>query len=137
MIEILNQQHEHRVPVRRLRTLVENLAEHYRLKKSGLVLAFVDNRTIAQLNRQYRKKDGPTDVLSFPHHEADAEGVFYLGDIVISVPQALEQSVRLKHSLEAELSILTIHGFLHLLGFKHFRDIEAEEEKMRKRFLHD
>lgn len=137
MIEILNQQHDRRVPVRKLRLLLENLAEHYRLNDAGLVLALVDNRTIAQLNRQYRKKDGPTDVLSFPHHEADAEGRFYLGDIIISVPQAAEQSERLKHSLEMELSILTIHGFLHLLGFKHFRDIEAEEEKVRKRFFPD
>ncbi len=135
MIEILNQQREYRVPIRRLRALVENLVKHYRLNDAGLVLALVDNRTIAQLNRQYRQKEGPTDVLSFPHHEADAEGRFYLGDVIISVPQAMEQSTRLKHSLETELEILTIHGFLHLLGFKHFEDIEAEEEKIRKRYL--
>ncbi len=135
MIEILNRQRKFKVPVRKLEKLLGRLATHYRLKNIEMVLALVGTGTITTLNRRFRKKDKPTDVLSFPVGRATAEGKFYLGDIIISVPQAKKQSLRQKHGLEREISILAIHGFLHLLGFKHFKNIEGEEEKARRLFL--
>lgn len=72
---------------------------------------------IRSLNRQYRGKDKPTDVLSFPL--ADELHPFLLGDVVISVETAARQAQRRGHSLREELQILLIHGILHLLGYDH------------------
>lgn len=73
--------------------------------------------TIHDLNRQYRGKDKPTDVLSFPL--ADEVQPFLLGEVVISVDTAARQAQRRRHSLPEELQILLIHGILHLLGYDH------------------
>lgn len=72
---------------------------------------------IHALNRQYRGKDKPTDVLSFPL--ADEIQPSVLGDVVISVETAARQAQRRRHSLREELQILLIHGILHLLGYDH------------------
>jgi len=85
-----------------------------------LSLVLTGDSQIQALDRDFLKKDAPTDVLSFPSFETDPEtGRRYLGDIIISVPQAEAQSVAAGHSLEAELSLLVIHGILHLLGHDH------------------
>ncbi len=70
-----------------------------------------------RLNREWRKKDKPTDVLSFPSGERG-----FLGDLVIDVPYAARQARSRGHSLERELQILLVHGVLHLLGFDHEKD---------------
>ena len=72
---------------------------------------------IHDLNRQYRKKDKPTDVLSFPL--ADKLYPTLLGDVVISLDTATRQAQRRGHSLREELQTLLIHGILHLLGYDH------------------
>lgn len=75
---------------------------------------------IRQLNLQYRNVDRPTDVLSFESEEVDPEsGVRYLGDIVISYPRALQQAENAGHSTLNELSLLLVHGILHLSGYDH------------------
>jgi probable rRNA maturation factor len=85
-----------------------------------LTLVLTGDTQIQTLDRQFLDKDAPTDVLSFPSSETDPEtGRRYLGDIIISVPQAEAQAVTTGHSLEAELSLLVIHGVLHLLGHDH------------------
>ena len=75
------------------------------------------DREIHVLNRQYRGKDKPTDVLSFPL--ADELQPFLLGDVVISVETAAHQAQQRGHSLRKELQTLLIHGVLHLLGYDH------------------
>ena len=86
---------------------------------------FVDNNQIQQLNKQYRNKDMATDVLSFPMGENGvydinhSTGAKILGDIVISMEKAVEQSERYGHSLEREVGYLTAHSMLHLLGYDH------------------
>jgi len=100
---------------------------------------FVDNREIQELNRNYRQKDTPTDVISFAMQEAgdgevninDIDMPLLLGDIVISVDRAKEQAEEYGHSLEREFAFLTIHGFLHLLGYNHLNETE-EKEMFRK-----
>lgn len=86
---------------------------------------FVDNEQIHNLNLQYRDKDMPTDVLSFPMGENGiydinhSTGAKVLGDIVISMEKAVEQADRYGHSLEREVGYLTAHSMLHLLGYDH------------------
>jgi probable rRNA maturation factor len=95
---------------------------------SDLTVVLTGDSQIQALDHDFLGKDTPTDVLSFPASEIDPEtGRRYLGDIIISVPRAEAQSIAAGHSLEAELSLLVIHGVLHLLGHDH----AEQEEKNR------
>ena len=86
---------------------------------------FVDNGEIRRLNARHRDKDEATDVLSFPlgengEYDANPEtGALLLGDIVISLPRAMEQARLYGHTLQRELAYLTVHSMLHLLGYDH------------------
>ena len=88
-------------------------------------VSFVNNEQIRQLNAEYRQKDAPTDVLSFPlgsggKYDRNMEtGALQLGDIVISVEKAVEQARMYGHSLQREIGFLTVHSMLHLLGYDH------------------
>jgi probable rRNA maturation factor len=95
---------------------------------ADLTLVLTGDAQIQALDRDFLGKDAPTDVLSFPACETDPEtGRRYLGDIIISVPRAEAQSMAAGHPLEAELSLLVVHGVLHLLGHDH----AGVEEKKR------
>jgi len=98
-------------------------------------MVFTDDQKIAVLNERYRGVAGATDVLSFPMlDDEEIEGgqdQFLLGDIVISVPRALEQSEEYGHSLLRELLFLAVHGMLHLLGYDH--QTEAGAQRMRSK----
>lgn len=106
-----------------------------------LSISFVDNNEIQEINRDYRGKDVPTDVISFALEESvegelmiDAGGLdipVMLGDIIISIEKAKEQAEEYKHSYERELGFLAVHGFLHLLGYDHMN--EEDEKKMFSR----
>lgn len=90
----------------------------------------VDNERIHEINREYRGIDRPTDVISFALE--DSEGVSIdnyriLGDIYISIDKAREQALEYGHSFKRELAFLTVHGFLHLLGYDH---MDADDEKV-------
>jgi probable rRNA maturation factor len=88
--------------------------------EADLTLVMTGDAQIQALDRDFLGENSPTDVLSFPSYETDPEtGRRYLGDIVISVPRAEAQSVAEGHSLEVELSLLVVHGVLHLLGHDH------------------
>jgi len=135
MIEIINQQKKHKIKKNRYKGLLVKLADQYQLDNPEVTLVFVNDKTIKELNKKFLNKDAPTDVLSFPVREMGADGKYYLGDILISVQRALDQSAAQNHSLERELDILTIHGFLHLVGFEHSRGLEKEEAKIRNLLL--
>lgn len=135
MIEILNRQKKCPVDIKRFERLLKKLVRRYQLNRPEIVLAFVADPEIQDLNRRFRKKDKPTDVLSFPLNERGADGKFYLGDIIISIPTAMAQAAEFGHSLDRELEYLTVHGFLHLLKFEHGKGHEAEEEKIRRELL--
>jgi probable rRNA maturation factor len=85
--------------------------------RGSVTIALVPDQRIRALNRQFRGKDRPTDVLSFPAEEGGR-----LGDIVIAIGVAREQAAEAGHSLGAELRVLALHGLLHLLGYDHERD---------------
>lgn len=101
---------------------------------SELSLVLCGDATIQPLNAQWRGKDAPTDVLSFPMQEGDdlLQDDPVLGDLVISVETAARQAAERGHSLEQELLVLLVHGLLHLLGHDH-EDEEnpAQAERMR------
>ncbi len=95
---------------------------------AGLTILITDDAAIRRLNRDFMGKDAPTDVLSFPADERDPEsGQPYLGDIVISYARALEQAAEGGHAVRHEMQLLSVHGFLHLLGYDHL----TPEDKKR------
>jgi probable rRNA maturation factor len=96
------------------------------LNNAELSIVLVSDAQIKRLNKLYRNKDKPTDVLSFPIGEK-VEDWLILGDIVISVDTARRQAQELGHSLEEELKRLLVHGLVHLLGYDH--ELGGEEEK--------
>jgi probable rRNA maturation factor len=135
MIEIINRQKKYPIRTKAFKRLLGEFSARYRLADPEVTLAFVGERAIRTLNRKFLKKDRPTDVLSFPLGEKGADGKFYLGDIVIAVPVAFRQSRAKGHSLDRELRLLAIHGFLHLLGYDHSAGIEDEERKAHRLYL--
>lgn len=135
MIEIINRQRKKTINKNRFQVLLARLVNHYKLDDPEVTLAFVNNKTIQELNYKFLNKNAPTDVLSFPVGEKGADGKYYLGDIIISVPKAKNQAQEQKHSVEREMEILAIHGFLHLLGHEHFKGLEKEEKKIKKFML--
>lgn len=103
---------------------------------SEVSLLLTDDKEIQRLNQKYRDIDAPTDVLAFSQIEKlnnlpalNSKEEFLLGDIVISVETAYRQAAEQGHSLLYELTLLSIHGFLHLLGFDH--DYEKKNDKMK------
>ena len=88
---------------------------------------------LRRLNRDFRGKDEPTDVLSFPSPSPSG----FLGDLAISLPRACEQAAEFNHALEDELCVLLLHGVLHLLGHDHEADrgrMKRAESAWRRRF---
>jgi probable rRNA maturation factor len=88
-------------------------------------IAIVDDDAMRTLNRQFRRKNKTTDVLTFPADASDADPQAHgrpLGDIVISVDQARRQAADQRHSLPTEVRYLILHGILHALGYDHETD---------------
>ena len=91
-------------------------------RRQHLTVVVVSPREIQELNQTYRHKPGVTDVLSF----TDFDDPDYLGDVVICYDRVRRQAKEKSHSTEREFVILFIHGLLHLLGYDHEKDAEAE-----------
>ncbi len=101
------------------------------LPNSELSIVFIDDEYMKELNLQYRGYAKSTDVLSFESGEEDIEsGNFYLGDILISYPFVKQQAVKLNNLLESEITLMIVHGILHLMGFDH--DTQQKKEVMWK-----
>lgn len=120
---------------RTLRRAAQKTLKFEKMKgKYELSVTFTDDEGIKELNREHRGRDKPTDVLSFPMYEAGElpENLpeIALGDIVISLERAREQSAAYGHSYKREVAFLTIHSMLHLLGYDHEKS-EKEELEMR------
>lgn len=112
------------------RQTLESEAFHH---ASEIAVLITDNDKIRALNKKYRRLDAETDVLSFPAHNL-TPGAYdniedtpvYLGDIVVSIEKAITQSEEYGHSLLREISFLTVHSVLHLLGYDHLTEQESE-----------
>jgi probable rRNA maturation factor len=139
--------------IAKLEELLRLAGEMEGVTEGEVALSFVDDEAIHELNKQYRGIDKPTDVLSFAMTEAgeDEFEIHYdqaaedepddesgegdedsfiepLGDIIISVPRAIDQAEEYGHSVERELGFLFVHGFLHLIGYDH--QSEEDEKSM-------
>ncbi len=126
-IQIQNKQNCQKIKIGFLRQTLQQALDHLDMKNKEISVLLVDDEQIRELNRQYRHKDCPTDVLAFPQQTEDSP-IYQqqlLGDIVISIPTAQRQARNLGHPLEKELKILLIHGLLHLLGYDHIQDNDA------------
>jgi len=103
--------------------------KHQGIKFGGEVsVLIVEDDEMAQLNAQYRGKDGPTDVLSFTQDFGPNDKYVCLGDIIINIDAMRRQAVEYGHSEAREMAFLTVHSTLHLLGYDH--DSEAAESCM-------
>jgi probable rRNA maturation factor len=158
---ILDRQRSVRVPLAALNSFVTRVRQALRLQNWDATICFVSDAEIARMNEAFRKKKGPTDVLSFPSGEqpgrlhkgrastrggrARGAGVRtgggaaseHLGDIAIAPATARRNARRDGRPLRNEIQILILHGMLHLLGFDHERDqgqMNRLEQRLRRRF---
>ncbi|WP_226667361.1 rRNA maturation RNase YbeY [Metabacillus litoralis] len=116
--------------------LLQFAAELEKVQQDAEVsVTFVTNERIQEVNRDYRDKDQPTDVISFALEEmGEGEMEIFgldqppmLGDIIISIERAKEQAEEYGHSFMRELGFLACHGFLHLLGYDHMNEVDEKE----------
>jgi probable rRNA maturation factor len=126
-IYINNQQEFAPISEEKLENLIKSIFENGELEQNGEIsVTLVDDDQMKELNLQYRNIDKTTDVLSFSQDEGmempipeDSSYVPLIGDVVISIPTAAKQAEEAGHSLEKEITILLIHGILHLFGYDH------------------
>ena len=117
------------------------LAREERPFNTEVSISFVTDEAIAELNEKYRGKQGPTDVLSFECDGVDddlsamtlaEDPIFELGDVIIAPDVAARQTREFGTSFEEEISLLLVHGLLHLCGYDHVEDNEAEAMEKRE-----
>lgn len=116
-----------------LKDLLEYALKKIKITNVEFNVIFIDNNRIKEINKEYRNIDKETDVISFALEDIDKsmfEGKRLLGDIYISYEKSKEQAIEYNHSLKREISFLSIHGLLHLLGYDHM--IKEEEIVMFK-----
>ena len=147
---ILNQQREVRVARRPLESFLRRVKRELGLNQSDVTVCLISDKAMARLNQNFRKKKGPTDVLSFPSvarskppqlrrksNATNSASHEYLGDIAISPATARRYAKNNGRHLASELRVLILHGVLHLLGYDHETDrgeMDKIEERLRRRF---
>jgi probable rRNA maturation factor len=145
---ILNRQREVRVARRPLESFLRRVKRELGIAKSDVAICLLSDAEMARLNQHFRKRKGPTDVLSFPslarkkslrlrRKAAQTRTGDYLGDIAISPATARRYAKKHSRKVATELRVLILHGVLHLLGFDHETDhgeMDRIEQKLRKRF---
>lgn len=101
------------------------------MQKQEVSIVLTNDDQIQQLNKIYRGKNRPTDVLAFAMREGDFSHLAgeLLGDVIVSVPTARRQAIQHERALMAEITMLLAHGLLHLLGWDH--ETEAKDRRMR------
>ena len=131
MTEIINNQRKIKLDWQIFQTFAENaISQIDEAENKSATIAFVSDRKMRELNKQFRGKNRATDVLSFPF-EADEFETDNLGDIIISLEQANKQSAENNLTLELEIKQLILHGILHLCGYDH----ETDDGEMNRREL--
>lgn len=130
MIEIINQQKTIEINSKNFDSFsLETINIITESKGKSATIVLVNDIEIQKLNNQFRNKNSPTDVLSFPNETDEFEqSEDYLGDIVISIEQAKKQAIENSLSLELEIKQLILHGILHLCGYDH----ETDKGEMNK-----
>jgi probable rRNA maturation factor len=137
-VTILNNQTKARLALRPLENFSRNALRALKLKPQSAAIAFVTDAEIARLNKTYRKKNKPTDVLSFPAPSSSkgSSKNRFLGDIAIAPAVARRYAKKNGRSLQSEICVLILHGLLHLLGYDHEADqgqMDRFEHKLRRK----
>lgn len=133
-VEVFNRQRRFAVDTDRLVAVADGVLAAVERADAELTVTVSNDRRLHELNRTYRGKDRPTDVLSFPYDEDGGP----LGDVIISIDRAVVQAVERGHSLQRELELLTLHGTLHVCGYDHETDdgeMDRLERRLRRRLL--
>lgn len=145
---ILNRQRRIPLAVGPLARFCERVQRELGFPEESVTICFVSDPSIARMNRKFRDKHGPTDVLSFPAYRTKTRGARssvrtqpprpgqYVGDIVISPETAQRHARRRSHGLAAELRVLILHGMIHLAGYDHENDrgeMMQLERQLRRR----
>lgn len=131
--------------IKDINNIIEKTLEVEKIKGNFEVsLSFVDEAEIKEVNGKYRNKPVETDVLSFPMldefeirklKEGKLRGQQLLGDIIISVPRAIEQAKDFNHSVRREICFLACHSILHLIGYDHMQEDESEKMQEKERLI--
>ena len=128
--EIINETNENIKELDQIKKLVDFALKHQKIDNAVFNIIIVDEEKIHYLNKNYRNKNSVTDVISFALEDDTTfikTDMRILGDIYICLKRAKDQSALYNHTFLRELSFLTIHGLLHLLGYDH---MNSEEEKI-------
>lgn len=130
MFEIFNESNKEIKEISKLEEYMKFVVRKLEIEKGIFNIIFVDNDKIHEINKEYRKVDRVTDVISFALE--DNPDIVYddfrlLGDIYIAIDVAYDQAIEYNHSREREVCFLATHGLLHLLGYDH---MTLEEEKV-------
>ena len=145
---ILNQQRAVRLARRPLEQFLRRLQRELGFQEASVTIALVSDAEIARMNETFRKKKGPTDVLSFPaaprgkprsspRATSKQKTDEFLGDIAIAPATARRYARKHGRTLPGELRVLILHGVLHLMGYDHEADrgeMQRVERRLRKRF---
>lgn len=115
-----------------LRKLASRILQSIGEREALLSLEIVGDARMRRLNRTFRHRDKTTDVLAFATREGPGPPSSLLGDVVISLPQAIRQARRHQRGVDHEVVVLLIHGMLHLCGYDHERS-ETEARRMARR----
>ncbi|MGN1358359.1 MAG: rRNA maturation RNase YbeY [Bacilli bacterium] len=129
MFEIINDTDKEVVEQEKLNNYIKYVVNELELEKCEFNIIIIDNERIREINREYRKIDKETDVISFAledNMDISYDDFRLLGDIYISIDRCYEQAMEYGHSREREICFLATHGILHLLGYDH---MESEDEK--------
>ena len=123
-INIFNQFNKNQVYKKTIKKILKKAYKHLKIKEKMIVnVILVDNQAIKELNKTYRNIDKETDVISFENDDYIDE----IGDIFISIDKTQEQAKNYNHSFERELAFLSVHGFLHCLGYDHLKEKDEKE----------
>jgi probable rRNA maturation factor len=120
-VEIVRRAAGKKYPARKLKKIALTILDLLGQADAELSLALIGNVEMQRLNAKYRKKNYPTDVLSFPVEQDLPQPMRVLGDVVISVDKAAAQAKERGRSVDEEMITLLIHGVVHLLGYDHER----------------
>ena len=130
MFEIFNETGKEIQEIDKLQIYMEFVVKKLKIKKGIFNIIFVTNEEIHKINKEYRKVDRVTDVISFAledNKDIEYKDFRLLGDLYIAIDVAYEQAIEYNHSREREVCFLATHGLLHLLGYDHMTEEEEKE----------
>jgi len=144
MIQIKNRQKKIKVNEKKLKIIISKILDILDYSDFDIGIWLTTNQTIHKYNKKYRKKNKPTDILSFPFHSKITPGKKIipktdddknLGDIIISLEHAKKDATNSDNSLDKQLKILLVHGICHLIGYDHTTDKDYRKMQKQEAYL--